>query len=537
MASNNNCAAAAIGAAEYAAGAKDLASFSKRVKAKFGDQIPDPVLQAMFLNAADRYRRDARALTDIKQELYNAVGKEVRANQPAWKKAVNAVTAGRSVRTSIDMSAVLNQGGFLVAADPRRLRGLGEAFRAFRSEDAANYAKAEIESRPNYDLYKESGLHLTSWDNTGDLTLKEEAFQSDLGQKVPGVRASERAYVVFLNRLRADAFDMFYGQLTKNGRTASETDVKAIADFINNATGRGTGAVADKAASALNGAIFSPRWVASRANMLTGRNLLLPVGGSVRARTIVAREYAQYAAALVTFYTLAELSGGEVEKDRRSSNFGHIRFGNLDIDPTSGLGALTRTFSQIASGQKKSQSGKVYNAEPAGIAADFGRGKLAPLPSSAVDFAFGRAQPEKYDAKSGKMIPERQQTAYMPNGSLKAPAGRDFLGRDVMQQGGVGTNLAKAAGVDTTRDAIAPRLARAFDYYFTKNAVPITFDQFADAMAQQGVPLTDRTASVLLGIFGANSRTIDPKEMQRRAKAAPNEKLPTTRLIQGVMGR
>jgi hypothetical protein len=85
-------------------------------------------------------------------------------------------------------------------------------------------------------------LALTDVD--ADMSHHEERFLSNLATQIPVfghvVKGSERAYVGFLNKLRADTFDT----LIKNARDAGHPlDDKArqsdIAEYINTATGRG----------------------------------------------------------------------------------------------------------------------------------------------------------------------------------------------------------------------------------------------------------------------------------------------------------
>lgn len=110
-----------------------------------------------------------------------------------------------SILSSMDMSAPLFQGMFLVA---RNLRDR-ETYRAFKdmakamfSERHARDLQRALYNKPNFNKFKRSGLFI----NEGSLGAKEEAFISSLPQRIPGIgkaiRGSERAYSTFLNQMR-----------------------------------------------------------------------------------------------------------------------------------------------------------------------------------------------------------------------------------------------------------------------------------------------------------------------------------------------
>ena len=89
------------------------------------------------------------------------------------------------------------------------------------------------------------------------------------------VKATERAYVGFLNKMRYDLFVQGMSVLESQGKTIENApeDYKALASLINNSTGRGklfnNGKVnLEKTAAILNSAIYSPRFLASRLNLL-----------------------------------------------------------------------------------------------------------------------------------------------------------------------------------------------------------------------------------------------------------------------------
>ena len=93
-------------------------------------------------------------------------------------------------------------------------------FRALVSRDSHAAINDEILTRPNAPLYNKAKLFFS--DQTGTLAQMEEAYMSRWAEKIPGIGASQRAYVTFLNRLRADSFDAMVEKLGKKGQVTLE---------------------------------------------------------------------------------------------------------------------------------------------------------------------------------------------------------------------------------------------------------------------------------------------------------------------------
>jgi hypothetical protein len=128
--------------------------------------------------------------------------------QPLWKRAASnarAVVQLPKAKAGFDLSATGRQGLAQALAHPSYLK---EAFarqvRAFASEDAAKEFAQSIRNRPDFEQMNEAGLFLSS---TGPEA--EEAFASKLAQRIPGVRASDRAYSTALDSIRTQAWDNY----------------------------------------------------------------------------------------------------------------------------------------------------------------------------------------------------------------------------------------------------------------------------------------------------------------------------------------
>lgn len=272
--------------------------------------------------------------------------------------------APRSIMASFDVSAPFRQGAFLlpkqIATHPiRTFKTFVEMFKSLGSEKAFNELQQSIVERPNYELMKEGNLALTSVDNV--LSMREERFMSNWAEKIPGVRASSRAYTGFLNKLRADVFD----DLVKNARNLGinpAKDPKFLSDmakFVNAGSGRGGLGPFERAANSLNTVFFSPRLMASRLKMLNPYMYVNPQTSPIVRKEALKSLFA-FSGTVATILSLAKLSGVNVGTDPRSSDFLKMRVGNTRIDIGAGFQQYLRMGGQLMSGKYvSSTTGKV----------------------------------------------------------------------------------------------------------------------------------------------------------------------------------
>lgn len=356
--------------------------------------------------------------------------------QRSWGAVKESLNLPRAVLSSWDVSAVLRQGGFVTMGHPiRALKNIGPMLQALASRTRAAMVDQEIRNRPNAPLYARSKLFLATLDDTR-LSQMEETFMSRLAGKIPGVGASERAYVTFLNKLRADSFDAMVGNLQRRGPTLNDAELKAVANYINVATGRGNMGTSAAAAETLAIVFFSPRLVTSRFQLLLGQPLFR--GESGRIRRAIAVEYARFLAGMAAVYGLARLAGATVEDDPRSSDFGKLKFGNTRVDVLGGLGQVTVLLSRLYTGQEANLEGKVTPIRgdtPFGSGTSwntftkFMRSKLAPVPGAMVD------------TLNGKNVVEEKVTPFDTGKRLLVPLSFQDI-YDVMQQDGVDKGVA-----------------------------------------------------------------------------------------------
>lgn len=237
--------------------------------------------------------------------------------------------------------------------------------RAAGSENAALAIRNEILSRPYFrprplldemgqavidtrtglpkmreSFAEEIGLHIT--DFTHPLTKKEEQFiSSELLEAIPGygrfVRGSNRSYTTFLNKMRADVFDSWMKDMKGMGINPEVDLVKAkkMAEYINNATGRGSlGKKFEENINELNTVFFSPRLIASRLQLMNPRNYL---GKDPQIRKEYWKSFFSIMGAGTTALTLAKGAGADVNLNPTSADFGKAKWGNVRLDPWGGF--------------------------------------------------------------------------------------------------------------------------------------------------------------------------------------------------------
>lgn len=317
----------------------------------------------------------------------------------------------RAMLTSFDAGAFGRQAGLVNFMRPGlALRNLPANF-AF-SEKAASRYEAALESDPNYARALASNLAITSWRPGSSLDDREEVYRSRLAKKIPGVAASERAYVTYLNAVRFSYFNKLVDSLSATEQT--EANLQRIASHVNTMSGRGNLGKMEASAAAFAAVFFSPKYWWSRLQILGGlvyhpldaiSGFRLGKDETRAARKIIAQEYGRLIAAVGVVYSLAALAkfgfGAEddefeVVTDPRSSDFGKLKFNNTRIDPMAGLLQNVVFISRFVSGEKVNAEGEKVAISGA-IERKFGqnrltetirllRTKLSPAAGSIVNF-------------------------------------------------------------------------------------------------------------------------------------------------------
>ena len=263
------------------------------------------------------------------------------------------LSVARALKTGLDLSAVLRQG---ITYFGRR-EWNGAFIRMFgyaKTQSATDQLEVNMLSHKYSDeamaVKRDLGLTLLG----ESFTQREEQFASKLIEGIPLLRGSERAHTGFLNDLRFNRFVNVLQKLDEagNGITDNPKAMKDLAKVISAATGRGTLGSAEGAARPLATVLFSPRWFASRIQLVTN------VGTkSGPARIEAAKALGTMVGLTTTIMGLALMAGLDPELDPRSSDFGKVKIkGKIRFDATFGMGSYVRVIVQIALRSTKSST-------------------------------------------------------------------------------------------------------------------------------------------------------------------------------------
>lgn len=363
---------------------------------------------------------------DFKQQLAKFKYDQKTRGEKIWHGIKTARNAIVNIASSYDFSAprqalfaILSNVGRLITSPIKASRMLakpvGQMFRAWASEKTAAMMEQQRINRPNAKsgADKIAEVHYSEL-NSEKFTKYEENAHSILDEwaKLPlktgnlaktiatapvklaarGVRASNRAFITFLNSTRADLLDELLATNYKD-RAPTDAELKVIGNLVNIATGRGK--LPPKGASVASNFIWSPYLLASRVQVAVGQPLWTGKWAeSGRARKIVAKEYARAIMSGYLLWNVSRLFDDKDEKNLTSSDFGKIVRGNTRIDPWGGLQQITTLAARTASATTTTLKGKERDIGAArkygqrGIWhtwADFGRSKLRPDVGAFVD--------------------------------------------------------------------------------------------------------------------------------------------------------
>jgi hypothetical protein len=362
----------------------------------------------------------------------------------------------KAIKSSFDLSAPFRQGMYAFLSHPiKGFKNIPEMFRALGSEEGAYRIDKTIQGRANYKLYNDANI-LTE---RGGGKKAEEMYRSRWAKAIPGIPASERSFTSFLNLMRADLFDSMHKYAFENKKATPE-EIRALGDYVNTATGRGTAKGYEKALSAWGDVLWAPKLVLSRFQMILGKDLMPGGERTAATRKAVAREYARILGSIALIYTVNNLLGNEVETDPRSSDFGKIRIGETRIDPLAGVSQATVFMSRVAIGETKSiKTGAIKHIRgdyaPYGgtntwdVITNFMRTKLTPALGLGINVLTGKnivgEKVTLYDIPQEALVPLAINDIYEAMNEQGVPAGL-ALGTLGMFGVGIQTYEQKGAG-------------------------------------------------------------------------------------------
>jgi len=321
--------------------------------------------------------------------------------------ATNFANIPRTMMASFDLSAPLRQGIWLIGRPKQFARAMGAMFKSLKSEEGYNATVQAMAKKPTFKLARERGLALTEigsapnkteelfigsgmLERMGKAALKRwpDVRGKALNLIPEGVKASQRAYTGFLNKIRADTFDSMINTQKELGmytdKASAITDIFAIneklsadtARYVNIASGRGNlSGIAKEHAALTNAVFFSPRLMSARLALFDPRTYFdiarIPrkiLGGKKypftdmeiigkesvpKVSKAVRQEAIADAAKFFAFYTTSAalakfVLGQDTGTDPRSSDFTKIVSGNTSVDLSGGIGSYARTAFQLA---------------------------------------------------------------------------------------------------------------------------------------------------------------------------------------------
>lgn len=307
---------------------------------------------------------------------------------------VDAMSLPRGIMAGLDFSYPLRQGLLML----RHMQEFGNAFKAgikaWGDEDFANTTMYILASK------ERGNLHISPLEG-GRLLVREEQFLSRWLGNIPLVRESQRANIVFINKLRADVYDSTLRMWERVGASPTQKDLDALGNYINRATGWGKLEAFGETAAILGQTLFSPRTLLAR---FQAPAYMFHKSDLVRNEAI--KDFTTVFGGISALLTLAGLSGAaDVEIDPRSSDFGKLRVGSVRIDPWGGYQQLARHAAQMLSGERKTLEGEIQDRQLASSVWGFMRSKFSPQAGFFADMLEGKT----YDGEDFTLAPKNLQ--------------------------------------------------------------------------------------------------------------------------------
>jgi hypothetical protein len=289
----------------------------------------------------------------------------------------------KSVMASIDLSIPLRN-ALPAITQKAWWTSLDDMVKAWGSEKFYDATIKAMEDDPYYSLLELAGVDFL--DMGKNLLKRDEAYHSKWAEslKIPGapktnldplqlassgIKASNRAAVIFGNKLRFDLAKSLIKTKMKimdptaiSSENVADTvkDAKTIAKFVNAASGRGHLGKAEKYAQELNAVFFSPKMQASRIFFLNPWNYIDPKNAMMRKEMLKAALGIGMAWTTINA-ALEHGFGAEVQyTDQTTADWGKAKFGDTRVEPSGGFQKFIVAMSRIREGKSTSSvSGNV----------------------------------------------------------------------------------------------------------------------------------------------------------------------------------
>lgn len=373
-------------------------------------------------------------VTDELVQLHGGLG-AVADHGNLYNRITEIGNLQKSWQSAMDLSAPFRQGKTAMLRK-EWYPAFRDMFKYATSEDIYKAQQAALQTRPKAELGYRAGLALSEIpsDIAKSRGLREEAFISSMPEKLPGLgriyRGSERAYIGFIDQVRANVFDNMVDDLEKLGiktqdvievknkageivkRTIQPTkETRELAKFVNQITGRGDLGKLEKHGDLLNIFTYSPRFQASRLQLMarafkpsTYTTLPKPIRNEYLKSMLVLAGFTATANSLGEYFggkslmmdSARDLLHGDFNKaleKTTSTDFGKTVYGRTRHDPGAGFLQYLTLFSRFIQG--KSMSTNETGGE--GTLHDLNKEKKGPYDptywSTFDQFRFGKDSP------------------------------------------------------------------------------------------------------------------------------------------------
>ena len=342
---------------------KTIEELDRRIKE--GDIFPKikaEIVESPLIEAKrDEIRKRQTFIRQMQQEL-KPKSLWARTGRRFWDTVRNFFSTG-------EFSYILRQGGIFAAAHPiKTLAFQTKHLAAVFSEKNFSKIMSDIHTGERSAEQRRNGVAISSIEGEYESTIIEEQIMGNALEGIPVLgkvfRAFDRGAVVYLSMVRAEWYNTIVESGTIGGN-ATKQEGKAIANFVNSASGRANLGVAESSARILADYIYSPRYALSRLQMAIGWHVWT---SPTRVRKAIAIEYARMMLSVAAALGLAEMlrravddeDKFDIEWDPRSSDFTKLRFGNRRVDFLAGINQVAVLAARIASGKMKSSTtGKI----------------------------------------------------------------------------------------------------------------------------------------------------------------------------------
>lgn len=329
------------------------------------------------------------------QQLYGGLG--LIAPKEGLKPVTELANISRSAVTAYDLSAPFNQGLALIHR-PEFWQSFLEMNKSLGGKEWYNNVMDSIYEK---DLFQPATERGTSFaDEVGmkitdlaDYSTREESYLSKIFELIPGVLHSERAYLGFLNKLRADTFESLINHAINEGLDPFN-DIplaKQIASYVNNATGRGSLGKAERYAVPASIVLFSPRFIASRLAFLNPRTYMKEYTHPFVRKQYIKSVGSIVGTGLITL-GMSKFAGATVNTDPTNSDF--LKAKTTDktrLDPWGGFQQYITAFSNVITEIKHNYiDNKPISYTKVPAVPKFVYYKLSPAASTSLRFVLGQ---------------------------------------------------------------------------------------------------------------------------------------------------